>query len=84
MVELIIEKWEASGFVILERIWYPWKEFPMLLEAINERKPNSQTNSGFWRFTIQTENPEEFYLQIEHPQGGGFGRLCGKMTGQRG
>lgn len=83
MFEFIFEMWRDGRFEVLEKTRHEWGQMDKILDTIGEKFQAGDEAFRKLRATILGLDGR-FELVIENGPGGGWARLCGKRTGQRG
>jgi hypothetical protein len=74
------DEWKSGIFKVVSRDLFKAGEVDAAFDRIAELKEESG-----YRFTLEdSEDPQRFKLVVESGRGGGWAKVCGLMTGQRG
>ena len=79
----ILEMWRDGGFALLASTNHKWSQMDEVLNHIEERFKLGDEGQRMLRATLESFD-ERFKMVVENGPGGGWARLCGKRTGQRG
>jgi hypothetical protein len=81
--KFILEMWRDSEFHVIQDTNHKWDQMNEVLSNLEDKFKGADESNKHLRAHLKSFDGR-FELSVESGPGGGWARLCGKRTGQRG